>query len=80
MPPLVDRHLPTGLAEDYSGAGQGQGGGYNGLFQMFTTAGDIDRFDNALFGGRILSQISLSEVFALRYPVTPSDPDIQGDS
>src|SRR5205807_1079727 len=29
---------------------------------------------------RILSQTSLSRLFALRDPVTPSDPHIQGDS
>jgi YVTN family beta-propeller protein len=75
---ITDRSPPPGLAQGYSGSALGQAHAYSDFFQLYSTAGDLYRYDNTLFGGRLLSQTALREVVAPRDVVALPDPGIAG--
>jgi YVTN family beta-propeller protein len=74
---VTDRLRTPAWAREYSGSNPGQGNVYqNDYFQIYSTAKDIDAYDTALFGGRLVSQRTLQRTVAPRDPVVPPDAGI----
>jgi YVTN family beta-propeller protein len=74
---VTNQLRPPAWAREYSGSNPGQGNVYqNDYFQIYSTAKDIDAYDAALFGGRLVSQGTLQRMLAPRDPVVPPDAGI----
>jgi hypothetical protein len=65
-----------GFALDYDGATADPGHVYNDFFAAYSTAPDLYAYDNALFGGKLLSPRDTAAVLTPRRAVIPPDPDI----
>jgi CubicO group peptidase (beta-lactamase class C family)/transcriptional regulator with XRE-family HTH domain/tRNA A-37 threonylcarbamoyl transferase component Bud32 len=63
-------------AVDYLGSAPNSNTTYNDYVVAYTTAADEYSFDNALFGGKILSPRYLNDILAPRAPVVPAIPGI----
>jgi hypothetical protein len=71
---LTDTLLPPARAEDYSGTVPAPRGFPNTYFELYSTTPDVLRYDDALFGGRLLSASDLRSLLRPRDSVT--DPGI----
>jgi CubicO group peptidase (beta-lactamase class C family)/streptogramin lyase len=79
---LYDSLRPPARARDYSGSVPGdpsQGSsGTGAIFNVYSTAPDILRYDNALFGGKLVTAHGLQRILTPRDLVLPPDPSIKG--
>ncbi|WP_019588847.1 serine hydrolase domain-containing protein [Deinococcus apachensis] len=73
---MTDALVPPARARDYGGLVANSITHYNDYFQVFSTLEDVYAYDNALFGGKILSSRSLKRLFAPRAPVSEPDAGI----
>lgn len=70
---MTDALVPPARAQDYSGTAPDTDVVYNDYFQVYGTVPDVYAYDNALFGGRLLSRTSLRRLVAARGSVSPPD-------
>ncbi len=65
-----------GMARAYDGDTPDPQQVYNDTFVAYSTAPDLLAYDNALFGGKLLSRRDTAAVLAPRGAVTPPDPGV----
>jgi hypothetical protein len=70
---MTDDLIPR-VAQPYSGGGAGVQASYGDYFAAYSTALDIYAYDNALFGGRLVSPNMLARLFAPRAAIAPNAP------
>jgi CubicO group peptidase (beta-lactamase class C family) len=73
---MTDAILSPQRALDYADGVPDSRTTYNDYFVAYTTAPDEYAFDNALFGGKLLSQPYLSAMISPRFAVDPSSPGV----
>ncbi|PYE50990.1 serine hydrolase domain-containing protein [Deinococcus yavapaiensis] len=73
---MTDAMLPPARARDYAGSTANPVGHYNDYFQVVSTLEDVYAYDNALFGGKILSSRSLKRLVTPRASVSEPDAGI----
>jgi serine/threonine protein kinase/transcriptional regulator with XRE-family HTH domain len=74
---LTDAFLPPQRAADYNGSTLDTRTVYNDYFALYATASDVYAFDNALFGGQILTPRDTNALFAPAGAVGTPDPGIK---
>jgi len=65
---------PPQRAAAYSGGGPGKNGGYNNHYAAYSTVLDVERYDRALFGGKLLGSTWLRTMLTPQAVVEPPDP------
>jgi CubicO group peptidase (beta-lactamase class C family) len=71
---VTDDLQPPRRAAQYNGAAEDVGSGYNNYFFAYTSALDLYRYDQALFGGKLLSGALLRALMTPGPAVEPPDP------
>jgi CubicO group peptidase (beta-lactamase class C family) len=65
---------PPKRAAAYSGSAPGTDGGYSNYYQAYSTALDVERYDQALFSGKLVDASWLRTMIAPQAVVEPPDP------
>jgi CubicO group peptidase (beta-lactamase class C family) len=76
---MTDALIPPARAQGYSGSSPESDVVYNDYFAVYGTLRDVYAYDNALFGGRLLSEASLRRLFAGRGNAVPPDANISAE-
>jgi CubicO group peptidase (beta-lactamase class C family) len=71
---LTDALKPPKRAAAYSGSGSGNDGGYSNTYAAYSTVPDVERYDRALFGGKLLGSTWLRTMMTPQAVVESPDP------
>jgi YVTN family beta-propeller protein len=76
---MTDAMVPPVRASAYSGDQPNPGTRFNTYFSVYATLKDVYAYDDALFGGKILSQQSLQRLLTPKSDVSPPDAGIAAE-
>jgi CubicO group peptidase (beta-lactamase class C family) len=73
---VTDVLIPPARAQDYSGQTANPSIAYNDFFETYATVPDVYAFDEALFGGKLISKHDLATLLIGRAPIVSTPPGI----
>ncbi len=76
---ITDALVPPARASAYSGDQPNPGTHFNTYYHVYATLQDVYAYDNAIFGGKIISQHALQRLLAPKTEVSPPDAGITAE-